>query len=1480
MGNQHMSSDSNLYPGIRHFKMREHSIFFGRDDELLELRSRLTYENFVALIGQSSSGKSSLIYAGLMGGLKSKVWSEKKDWTLVYIRASSSEEPFLTLKNQLVNKALVKENTDFSKIKSEIKKDVDSYSLHDCLLENTLGIDKPFLLVIDQFEQLFVNPVVKQIGSAEPSDEKEHNPNQSFIQFILNTVSPKEKYYPNKIYVLIALRSEELQPCANYPGLVDKINNSFYYLPFISRDNLKQAIVNIQKPELVAKLCGIDKSYEDLRNYEIQVDDKFSDYLLDKLYKKEGENTQFLYEPDKLSLLQYVLHELFKQEKQRARTRAIDSGAKKILLSLNEYNKFLHFFCYQSDPKKDELEGIFNQCLNRDYQAEPSLENGEKLSIAIAQEIAGILFRRLVIPRCKDDFSVYDNDPDTSFLGGTVSLDEIARLVAVHKQQRTRVQEFYKKDTADYYFYQSTSLEELNKLNIGEFVYRQIAFDDDEIKNDIEVEKPHVAAVMDHFKGILRFSHDKSQCSFRHEAIIRQWHFLQKFAEKERDLFEVYTDIQKEKLKDISATSALDTLIDQSVTLCRFRKYIRRELMPLNFTTNDKLKHLDKREQLFLSKLGKVIFSSKEYMDEKLEKEKAINNSYRQEFQLKLAQKEAEKIRLEKEKAESDNKLFAQIFKLQEQDQDAKASKEKAEAENQKLLLEKDRAEAEVKNQQLLTDNQNLLLEKITAEAENQKLLLEKERAERLQQSQAMKTQRMQSLIKVFAALLAGTFLLILIALQTIQSIRERDLLHTRSKALFDSKLTSAKAVVNIDDYQNAQVYLQESYKLEKEQGIDESRRFLRDYLTGFMKMRKISPTPFKLETPGTPLRTSALSQDGQWLAAGGSNGALVIFNTETAKPFPLALQKTDHQINAIAFEPQGRWLVTADKQGWLRQIWLKEAKEPVEINTEDELLSLAMSPDGAWLAVAGIAPEIKLWRITQEGKLEATDTTIITGGGIIQLAFSPDGKLLAAASLDKQAVQLWQLEAGNFKYVDSFSRTSKVRALAFSPDNRLLASADDDYKISIWELESKQEKQIFRGHRGKIHALAFNQEGTLLLSGSQDQSIRVWDVEAGGGALNVLQGHTADVMALARGGSYVYSAGYEGQIKKWRIPAPYTDNSGFQYLVKLNGTPTSVAISPQGKRVAVGFKAGNICLYDQGGLPLSCTESPNTGKIKSIFNLGFSNDGKQLLSAGAHNGATLWQVADAQLLEPKTFMQADWRAVYDVAFAPDNVHLVTANANGSMGWITKSSDGETIDSFPSHSGNLFRVSFNSGGAYLLSSGNNQGNRGQTRLWALQSSQPVPLPTFPESNNEILWADFSPDSKHFVEAGLNGDVNIYSFAALDQGLKPVRLLDDAEVFRVKFSQEGNALWTLNAEAKLRLWDLSKQPAEILFTLHLPTVAKERYWDFAIHCQPSEKLCRLVVPLASSQRLAFYTLDMNEPREILMQPIEPTITGVK
>ncbi|HEU0292215.1 MAG TPA: SUMF1/EgtB/PvdO family nonheme iron enzyme [Anaerolineales bacterium] len=87
------------YPGMRAFREDEKKWFYGREREIDYLIKRLRTNPFLALIGPSGSGKSSLVYAGLIPALRESSLFDRGEWIVRSLRPG--EEPLQALAGAL-----------------------------------------------------------------------------------------------------------------------------------------------------------------------------------------------------------------------------------------------------------------------------------------------------------------------------------------------------------------------------------------------------------------------------------------------------------------------------------------------------------------------------------------------------------------------------------------------------------------------------------------------------------------------------------------------------------------------------------------------------------------------------------------------------------------------------------------------------------------------------------------------------------------------------------------------------------------------------------------------------------------------------------------------------------------------------------------------------------------------------------------------------------------------------------------------------------------------------------------------------------------------------------------------------------------------------------------------------------------------------------------------------------------------------------
>ena len=121
-------------------------------------------------------------------------------------------------------------------------------------------------------------------------------------------------------------------------------------------------------------------------------------------------------------------------------------------------------------------------------------------------------------------------------------------------------------------------------------------------------------------------------------------------------------------------------------------------------------------------------------------------------------------------------------------------------------------------------------------------------------------------------------------------------------------------------------------------------------------------------------------------------------------------------------------------------------------------------------------------------------------------IAISPDGRWLATGFL-YEGIRVWEVDTG-LPVQTLKGHAASINSIAFSPEGALLASGSRDRSIKLWDAQSGVEVRELRGHDGEVTAVTFSPDGQWLASASSDRTVRLWRVVTGR-EVEVMTGHT-----------------------------------------------------------------------------------------------------------------------------------------------------------------------------------------------------------------------------------------------------------------------------------------------------------------------------------------------------------------------------------
>ena len=222
----------NPFPGLRSFEEGEDHLFFGREKQIDELLYKLSSAHFLAVVGSSGSGKSSLIKSGLLPGLYSgQVAALGTSWNLALFRPG--RDPIGNMSRALT-KVINLDPEDQTDNQSVIEKTLrrDSEGLVKMKQASDLGAQENLLLVVDQFEELFRYHEHHEAAIGERHDDV------MFINLLLHAYQQKEA----NIFIVLTMRSDFLGACTEFHGLPEAVNKSQYLIPRMTREEREVAI--------------------------------------------------------------------------------------------------------------------------------------------------------------------------------------------------------------------------------------------------------------------------------------------------------------------------------------------------------------------------------------------------------------------------------------------------------------------------------------------------------------------------------------------------------------------------------------------------------------------------------------------------------------------------------------------------------------------------------------------------------------------------------------------------------------------------------------------------------------------------------------------------------------------------------------------------------------------------------------------------------------------------------------------------------------------------------------------------------------------------------------------------------------------------------------------------------------------------------------------------------------------------------------
>jgi WD40 repeat protein len=283
------------------------------------------------------------------------------------------------------------------------------------------------------------------------------------------------------------------------------------------------------------------------------------------------------------------------------------------------------------------------------------------------------------------------------------------------------------------------------------------------------------------------------------------------------------------------------------------------------------------------------------------------------------------------------------------------------------------------------------------------------------------------------------------------------------------------------------------------------------------------------------------------------------------------------------------------------------------------------------------------------------------------------------------------------------------VRAVAFSPDGKLFATGSNDNTVKIWDVASRRELRMLQGHSDHVLDLRFSSDGSFLASLGYDKTVRIWDVGSGEVRTKIdAENGTFAAMCLTPDGKTLVTAngtdssgGGDTLIRFWDLATATAERT----LDPGEGM-TALAISSDGRTLAMGSNAGTVKIWDLGAADKArATLTGHTGEVDAI---AFNATGSRIASGGKDGVARIWDAATGKALHVLKHRDI----VTAVAFSPDGKALATGGWDRTV-HLWEVDRGTEIRSVKGHREIVWSIAFTPDGRTLASSSSDK----SIKLW-------------------------------------------------------------------------------------------------------------------------------------------------------------------
>lgn len=490
--------------------------------------------------------------------------------------------------------------------------------------------------------------------------------------------------------------------------------------------------------------------------------------------------------------------------------------------------------------------------------------------------------------------------------------------------------------------------------------------------------------------------------------------------------------------------------------------------------------------------------------------------------------------------------------------------------------------------------------------------------------------------------------------------------------------------------------------------------------------------------------------------------------------------------MNAVAFSPDGKFILTGSRDGTAK-LWDVSGKtKPKTFKHGSEITALAFSSDGKYFLSGGRDKIARLWDIANVSSRAYSGHD----GAVLSVAISYNGKYLLTGSADKKG-RLWNTASPPATRPVVLPTSGEVNAVAFSSSGDSVLTGCKDGICRIWSLQGESLLK-FQSDNEAITAACFSPDGHHILTGNEVKIATLWTTA--GQRVADLKGHTSSVSALAfaKDSGYLVVGNEDGIARRWNL-----SNNQVQHYPGHKDKINAVAVSPDGLRILTGSDDHTAKLWGAfgdlkktfkhtnavTGVALSPGEQPfvwTASRDNTLKQWDLSGDNVQKFT---HTGM-ITAMALSPVDSPQTVLTATYEGVISLCQAPERTPRQVLNAETKVNALAILPDGNTFltgmengfvkqgniknDKFlvtieQNSLGEIFALAVSPDGASVITGGSDS----KARIWDLQNTAQAGKPlVLSRHTADVKAVAFSPGkkSKFVVTGSKDGTVKLWDRA--------------------------------------------------------------------------------------------------------------------